>query len=78
MFEDFFYGKKIPSPIILYKNFKNWPAVYNDLFPVDHLPQEKKKYVPLVRTLLSLNPRDRLHWLDQQQQQKKQTRTNKP
>jgi len=64
MFNDMFFGKQVPSPLQLYQKLKNWPDRYNDLFPTDHLPEKKKQYVPLIRTLLSLDPNDRIRWLN--------------
>lgn len=74
MFKDMFFGKRVPTPQKLYQDLKNWPDRYNDLFPTDHLPENKKQYVPMLRRLLSFDPNDRIRWLNEKvrQQQKQQ------
>lgn len=68
MFHKMFFGQKIPTPLNLYQKLKKWPDVYNTLFPTDHLAHKKKRYIPIIKTLLSLDPDDRIQWLNDQVQ----------
>lgn len=71
MFSDMYFSKisydNIDDVSFFYFNVvSGLPFIYDTLFPTEHLPSVKKQYVPLVRTLLSLNPQERLLWLRSQ------------
>lgn len=51
------------SPNKFYDKMKQEPELYDELFSTEILPDIKKKYVPIVKSLLSLNPTDRIDWL---------------
>lgn len=82
----FFQGtpqqKQQPENKILYEYLEHWPHVYDTLFPTDTLPDNQKQYVPMIKTLLSFDPKDRLRWLSkkfrQQQQQTRQVLGQRP
>jgi serine/threonine protein kinase len=69
---------KNKTPNMFYENMKNRPELYQQLFPTEILSERKRKYVPLVRSLLSLDPKDRLRWLKSHLQQQKRKSGNIP
>lgn len=52
-----------PSPLQFYMGMKDRPDIYDSIFSTHDLPENKKRLVPDVKALLSLNPIDRLRWL---------------
>jgi len=65
----------INTPWKLYDELKENPELHNRLFPLQGLAPEKRKYVKLVKTLLSMDPEKRLQWLVQKQRQSQQQKT---
>lgn len=62
--------RQLNTPWKLYEELKEDPKLFDGLFPLQGLSQEKRKYVKLVKTLLSMDPEKRFHWMEQRQQQK--------
>ena len=60
--------RQLNTPWKLYEELKENPELYNSLFPLQGLSSEKRKYVKLVKTLLSMDPSKRFQWLEQKQQ----------
>jgi len=60
--------RHLNTPWKLYEELKENPELYNILFPLQGLSPEKRKYVKLVKTLLSMDSSKRLQWLEQKQQ----------
>lgn len=64
------------TPNKFYENMKKQPELYQQLFPTETLSETKRKNVPLVRSLLSLDPKDRLRWLKSHLEQEKKKSGN--
>lgn len=62
------------KPNMFYDNMMEHPELYNQLFPIGTLPEQKKKYVHIVKSLLSLNPDNRIRWLNSYINQKAKRR----
>lgn len=60
--------RQLNTPWKLYEELKENSELYNSLFPLQGLSSEKRKYVKLVKTLLSMDPTKRFQWLEQKQQ----------
>ena len=62
MFNELYPNDKISSLLKLYEKLDKDPKLYNSLFPSAMLPEQKKKYLQDVKTLLSFQPNKRSTW----------------
>lgn len=76
-----FLARNYSSPTKLYNRIRESKMlrekIEEELFTTVDLPEEKKKYVPDVKALLSFRRNDRLEWLQQQFRKERQEKEEK-